>query len=591
MKMFEICKGIASECGRLLIVLLTGTIIACGIDSSLASAEVVTVEGTGTYTIGDGLDENLAAAKERARMEAMRNASEKAGVYVEGISVVKEGQLTHDEIKAITATIMQVQGEPHFKIVPVSDSVITYQCVVVVKVDTDQVTQKMLADRQALAESVKRNKELEEENKRLAEEMSELKRKYDNATSDKERYAIKQKVVNNDVGIWVSKWLEIANKFYNKKEYGEALNACNEAIAIDSNSPRAYYGRALSYWGLQEVDKALDDITYAIKLDSEIGILYGLRGSIYANVIKDYNKAILDYNKAIMLEPQDADWYNYRGWAYGNINEIGKALSDFDKAIDISHNYASAYLGRGRVYLIKNDIDKALIDLNRAISINKNNAMAYVSRGMVYGMMGEYIKSIADFTKGIELNSEDAWTYRCRAYAYTYVKEYINALNDYNKAISLDDKNAQFYVERGKVYACMLKYDEAITDFDKSMKINNKIFDAYMMRGMVYGNKGDWKRAIDDFNQCIKLESNDARGYGGRGQAYSMQKEYRKAIDDLDKAISMDSGNDFYYRARGWAKYMTKDYLGAVIDCKKALELNPNETYAKNILNEAKKYL
>lgn len=531
MKMFEICKGIASECGRLLIVLLTGTIIVCGIDSSLASAEVVTVEGTGTYTIGDGLDENLSAAKERARMEAMRNASEKAGVYVEGISIVKEGQLTHDEIKAITATIMQVQGEPHFKIVPVSDSVITYQCVVVVKVDTDQVTQKMLADRQALAESVKRNKELEEENSRLELEMAELKRKYDNATSDKERQQIKQQVADNDNGIWVNKWLDVAGKFYDKGAYKEALSACDEAISIDSKSASALGSRALVYLRLNEIEKSLEDINQVIKIEPKNGRAYAFRGNVYADFKKDYSKAISDFTEAITLEPKEADWYNSRGWAYGNINEIEKALEDFDRAIDIYENCYTAYLGRGRVYAYhQHDVNKALKDYNRAIEINKGYIVAYAYRGDLYGSMGEYVKAIDDFSKYIEMNSNDALIFGCRGNVYRLVGEYMKAIDDYNKAIGLNGNYAGFYLGRAWAYAGALKYDNVISDCSIAIKLDEKCNEAYLVRGVAYGEKSDFKRALIDFNEYIKLNPKDARGYWGRGLVYSKQNDFDNCI-------------------------------------------------------------
>ena len=40
------------------------------------SAEQKIIEADGSYTIGDGLDENIYVAKERAKTEALRNASE-----------------------------------------------------------------------------------------------------------------------------------------------------------------------------------------------------------------------------------------------------------------------------------------------------------------------------------------------------------------------------------------------------------------------------------------------------------------------------------------------------------------------------------
>ena len=60
----------------ILSLLLTGTIFSF---SNIANAELMQIEASGSYTVGDGPDENISVAKDRARMEAKRSAAEKAG--------------------------------------------------------------------------------------------------------------------------------------------------------------------------------------------------------------------------------------------------------------------------------------------------------------------------------------------------------------------------------------------------------------------------------------------------------------------------------------------------------------------------------
>ena len=74
-------------------------------------AEVQTVEADGYYIMGDGLDENQAVAKERARANAKRVASEQAGLFIESISEVKGGKLSKDEIRTIASTVLQIKSD------------------------------------------------------------------------------------------------------------------------------------------------------------------------------------------------------------------------------------------------------------------------------------------------------------------------------------------------------------------------------------------------------------------------------------------------------------------------------------------------
>ena len=59
------------------------------------------IEADGYYIMGDGPEENAAVAKERARADARRAASEQAGLYVAGMTEVKKGKLTRDLLDSL----------------------------------------------------------------------------------------------------------------------------------------------------------------------------------------------------------------------------------------------------------------------------------------------------------------------------------------------------------------------------------------------------------------------------------------------------------------------------------------------------------
>ncbi|WP_074696914.1 hypothetical protein [Selenomonas sp. KH1T6] len=80
-------------------------------DPVAAFAEVRVIEADGYYIMGDGPEENAAVAKERARADARRAASEQAGLYVAGMTEVKKGKLTRDEIRTISVAVMEVKED------------------------------------------------------------------------------------------------------------------------------------------------------------------------------------------------------------------------------------------------------------------------------------------------------------------------------------------------------------------------------------------------------------------------------------------------------------------------------------------------
>lgn len=157
-----------------------------------AEAKQVTVEATGQYTVGDGPDENISAAKERARVDAMRMAAEQGGVFVESITQVRDAKLTKDEVNVITAQVMQVAKETMQPVV--EGTCVKYVCKIVATIDTDAVDiDKYITNKTALNENLRLQKEID----RLKQENSELKEKYKTATTTDEKNALAEQVKEN----------------------------------------------------------------------------------------------------------------------------------------------------------------------------------------------------------------------------------------------------------------------------------------------------------------------------------------------------------------------------------------------------------
>jgi len=98
-----------------------------------------------------------------------------------------------------------------------------------------------------------------------------------------------------------------------------------------------YYERASAAMEKKDYDKAIDDLTQAIRLDLNNSTYYNNRGSCYFN-IRNYNRAIDDYTQAIWLNPNSTDAYNNRGLAYKNKKDYDKAIADYTSAIRLNPN-------------------------------------------------------------------------------------------------------------------------------------------------------------------------------------------------------------------------------------------------------------
>jgi len=117
----------------------------------------------------------------------------------------------------------------------------------------------------------------------------------------------------------------------------------------------------------------------------------------------------------------------------------------YSQSIQIDPNNADAYFIRGFAYYNKGDYDLAIADYTQALRINPNNSVTYNNRGAAYNNIGNYDLAIVDLDQSIQLNQNVANPYRHRAFAYMKKGNYLQARADVNKSLQIDPnyKSAQ----------------------------------------------------------------------------------------------------------------------------------------------------
>lgn len=125
------------------------------------SAAPEIIEADGVYMMGD--NDTPKSARDAARNEAMRAATERAGVYIESVSEVHDYALTRDEIRTVAAAVLRVRDE---QVTPelVGDAW-RYRVHLVCSVDTDGIDLAALAgDKAELARLTQERDALQREN-------------------------------------------------------------------------------------------------------------------------------------------------------------------------------------------------------------------------------------------------------------------------------------------------------------------------------------------------------------------------------------------------------------------------------------------
>ena len=370
-------------------------------DPMAAYAEVKVVEADGYYIMGDGPEENQAVAEERARVDARRAAIEQAGICVESLSDGKMSKLTKDEIRTISANVLEVQ-EAEVTSEALGGTTIQYHCHIKARVDTSNITQQLQQDRWQLEDAARQNKELEEQFARVHAELAELKERYKTAT-EAEKQEINREVKRNEDEFTAVQWDSKGRELNNKKDYHGAIECLQKSIEL---APK-----------------------YAAPW-SDMGYAY--------NDLGNYDKAIECYQKAIELDPKDATSWNNMGIAYKNLSNDDKAIECYRKSIELAPKIAITWYNMGYVYDDLGNYDKAIECLQKSIEIAPKDATAWNDMGFSYNKLGNYDKAIECCQKAIELDPKFANPWKHMGTSYYQLGNYEKAVECFRIAIRLD---------------------------------------------------------------------------------------------------------------------------------------------------------
>src|SRR5262249_32224032 len=141
-----------------------------------------------------------------------------------------------------------------------------------------------------------------------------------------------------------------------------------------------------------------------------------------------------------------------------------RALQDFDEAIRLDPNYADAYSNRGYAFMRKGDYDRAIADFDRVLELMPDDPTALSNRGYAYLNKGGYVMAIKSYDRALH-QRPDATNYanRCTARAL-WGKELTKALADCNAALKLEPGNSETLATRGLVHYRASVFDKALAD-------------------------------------------------------------------------------------------------------------------------------
>lgn len=324
--------------------MISGVIFAflCVIPNARAGQVVFTRD----YTYQASEADSKLSCRSIAVEQVKRLLLEQVGTFVQSETVVKDFQLSTDQVVSMTAGIVNLD------ILSEQWDGQRYVLTARVSVDPKRVAEALdnlrgnAVERAELDEARRQNQASLREIERLRNELAALKQRTTPLTEVREKQA---EYARTAAGLAMNNLLDKGMALLEAGDIEAALRVFEEAVGTYPSEKRAYMGRGSAHARLDQPDQALRD-----------------------------------FDKALEIDPKFAKPYLGRGKVFRKLGKGREAVEQFDKAIELNREFAEAYFARGMTYLKMRERDRGMRDLELSASLGFKKAReALAERGRI----------------------------------------------------------------------------------------------------------------------------------------------------------------------------------------------------------------
>ncbi|MCK9612432.1 MAG: tetratricopeptide repeat protein [Bacteroidales bacterium] len=197
-------------------------------------------------------------------------------------------------------------------------------------------------------------------------------------------------------------YLELGNCYYYESKYDEALDSYYKALEIDTNYKGTYLDIANVYYDMKDYPKSEKYYLKAISKDSCYGLGYSNIGDLYYDM-GQYKDAISSYENAMRCDNK----YEYRtytiGMLYANeLKDYEKAKLYYERYITYAPDRYLGYQGLGYVYLKTGKNKKAEQYFITSIQKEPEEPWVYYNMACFYSLGNDHVNSLDYLEKALQ---------------------------------------------------------------------------------------------------------------------------------------------------------------------------------------------
>jgi tetratricopeptide (TPR) repeat protein len=315
-----------------------------------------------------------------------------------------------------------------------------------------------------------------------------------------------------------------------QNKFEKAIEQLSQAIKIEPTASHAYTLRAIAYLQLEKYNEATDDIVSSLDINFD-DHTYNLMMNMKGRPLQLLKSKLL---KQSTKSPNKFMYLYYLGDIATNEHHYKSAIQYYKKCYQLANgtfllsNIADTYSELG-------DYEDALKYVSLAIEKDTFADNLLITKAKILNEMGQTELAIKLADKYIEAYPDYFYGYYCRAWFKDGMRDIQGAMYDYTVAITLNPGYAYTYVNRGNLYLEEGNDELAEKDFYKNIELDS-VFGCNNSAMYSYFCLGETEKAKQYMDSCLSY-CDEYGVYYEAACLYSLLQEKDKALNYLEKSL------------------------------------------------------
>jgi serine/threonine-protein kinase len=300
-----------------------------------------------------------------------------------------------------------------------------------------------------------------------------------------------------------------------------AIDAFNEAIALDGNFTLAYAALGAAYWrkyaNTREpslASKAVDATERARKLDPDQAEVRLALATVY-NGLGRTGDAVAEAQRALQLQPSSYEAHRLLGEIRAKRGEFDLAIGECLAAVRIRADYPSGYRSLGLMQMLAGRYADAAVSFERMATLDPDSPYAYQLLGNAHLSSGQFEAAERDFAQALAHGGSFA-THTSLGFVYYIRGRFDDASKEFLAAIALRPNNATTYWSLG---------------------------DTYRQLGRTAEARAAYARAVQRFDADLRVDADDAGTIATRATCLARLGQSEQASREIERAVKLQPGN------------------------------------------------